>query len=59
MKNLDNWLICIYVSIALLGFSGWVMNIVSLIDSNGLGGLEAARIVGIFVAPLGAVLGYF
>lgn len=51
----------IYVTIILASLYGWVMNIVSLIGSNfdPLTGLVVARIVGIFVAPLGIVLGYF
>ena len=41
------------------GFYGWVMNIAALInDANMSIGLVAVRAAGIFVAPLGAVLGY-
>jgi|LakMenEpi03Aug12_release.lakeMendotaPanAssembly.Ray.scaffolds.fasta_scaffold1411182_2 hypothetical protein len=41
--------------------TGWVMNIISLIHSNfdDGQGLFALRVVGIFVAPLGSVLGFF
>jgi hypothetical protein len=47
--------------IALLGFIGWVWNIVKVAQSDFavLTGLLVLRIVGIFVAPLGAILGYF
>lgn len=42
---------------------GWVMNIVALIGFSGtiatMGALEIARIIGIFVAPLGSILGLF
>lgn len=42
---------------------GWVMNIVTLCHFTGtvstMGIREVARIIGIFVAPLGGVLGYF
>lgn len=40
---------------------GWIMNIVAIAGSSFdvIGGMLVLRIVGIFVAPLGAVLGYF
>lgn len=38
---------------------GWVLNIIKLCSADGMGGMEMARAVGIFVAPLGAVLGWF
>ena len=40
---------------------GWIMNIVAIAGSSFdvLSGMLVLRIVGIFVAPLGAVLGYF
>jgi hypothetical protein len=40
---------------------GWVMNIVAIVNSNfsDITGLLVMRIIGVFIAPLGAVLGYF
>ena len=40
---------------------GWIMNIVTLVQSDIVwtSGMSIGRIIGIFVAPLGAVLGYF
>lgn len=42
-------------------FVGWIMNIMTIAGSSFdvLSGMLILRIVGIFVAPLGAVLGYF
>lgn len=42
---------------------GWVMNIVKILN-NGFeiaqwGGVEFMRVVGIFLAPLGGILGWF
>lgn len=39
---------------------GWIMNIVKLIGSDFIwsSGMSIARLVGIFVAPLGAILGW-
>jgi hypothetical protein len=39
---------------------GWVLNIVALIKMGGVEslGLMVLRIIGIFVAPLGSVLGW-
>ena len=45
-----------------VGIIGWVMNIVELVNAPALaqwGAMEVLRVVGIFVAPLGGVLGWF
>jgi hypothetical protein len=49
------------IVVAILGFVGWVMNIMTIAGSsfNDLTGLLILRVVGIFIAPLGAVLGWF
>lgn len=51
------------ILLALLGCFGWVTNIVKLISTNTALAewtiLEVCRVIGIFVAPLGAVLGFF
>jgi hypothetical protein len=52
----------IIISIAGAGIFGWVNNIIQLCHAGALStftGIQIARIVGIFVAPLGIVLGYF
>jgi hypothetical protein len=43
------------------GFYGWVANIIAFVNmlDGGVTAMFIARIVGIFFAPLGAVLGYF
>lgn len=39
---------------------GWVNNIISLAGDTAMShGMIAARAIGVFVAPIGAVLGYF
>lgn len=42
------------------GFTGWVMNIIKLFGESfdPLTGWAIGRVVGVFVAPLGAVLGW-
>lgn len=45
--------------LVLLCVGGWVANIVHLVKAEHIAGMEIARIAGIFVAPLGVVLGYF
>lgn len=57
--NIAFW---VYVSIVLAGFIGWVMNIVTIFHSGPIAEWTATtvvRIIGIFVAPIGAVLGWF
>ena len=48
------------VLLVLVGGGGWIANIVKLVGSNfdPLTGMVVARAIGIFVAPLGAVLGF-
>lgn len=51
-----------FLILGVLGF-GWGWNIYKLVQFSGpvveMSMLELARIVGIFIPPLGAVLGYF
>jgi hypothetical protein len=51
----------IIVAIWIAGISGWLANIVKLIclADGGITLMALIRIVGIFVPPLGALLGYF
>jgi hypothetical protein len=51
----------VWMSLAIIGLVGWVKNLIKLI---GLFGEDvtaelAIRLVGVIVAPLGAVAGYF
>ena len=38
---------------------GWIANIVKLASVDVFTGMEVARAIGVFIAPLGAILGYF
>lgn len=48
------------LAIGLLGAVGWVWNIVKIIGTgfDVFTGMLIARCIGVFIAPLGAVLGY-
>lgn len=48
-----------FVILAIAFFAGWVMNIIELCNATGFTGMVVVRIIGVFMAPLGAVLGYF
>lgn len=47
--------------VALVGAWGWISNIIKLasMDFGGVTGMLVLRAIGVFVAPLGAVLGFF
>lgn len=46
--------------ILLIAFAtGWIMNIVELCQATGFTVMVVVRIIGVFMAPLGAILGYF
>lgn len=57
-KNLTVMLISL--PIVLLGIGGWVANVVKLVGSSfdPLTGMVVARAIGVFIAPLGSVLGF-
>lgn len=38
---------------------GWWLNIWKLIEATSIGTLEIVRIIGIFLAPVGVLVGYF
>ena len=63
MRNSDLSVVAslFWIGLFLGGLFGWVMNIIELIGMtfDPITGMAVARIIGIFVAPLGAVLGYF
>lgn len=50
----------VFLGLIIAALSGWVMNIITIAHSNfgDLTGLLVLRVVGIFVAPLGAILGW-
>jgi len=56
MKFLFVWIV-----VALIGVGGWIANIVKLIGMNfePITGMAVGRVVGVFVPPLGAILGFF
>ena len=59
MKNvIENVIGIIVIALFLSGVYGWIMNIVHLVNDPFIGGLPIVRAIGIFIAPLGAVLGF-
>ena len=48
------------VVVVIAGIGGWIANIVQLVNASfdPLTGLVVLRVIGIFIPPLGAVLGY-
>lgn len=49
----------IYLVVIVIGIWGWVWNIIKIIDHTGeWGGEMVLRVIGIFMAPLGSVMGF-
>ena len=50
----------LYLALLILLLGGWVMNLVEIVnyDFASITGMIILRIAGIFIAPLGAVLGW-
>ena len=53
-------LLLIYLMLLIAGAIGWIENIVKIFhaDFSHITGILVLRVVGIFVAPLGSVLGF-
>ena len=59
--KMKNFFGLLALSLAVAIFWGWVLNIIELINMDFVAhiGLGIARVIGIFMAPLGAILGFF
>lgn len=53
----------VLLSMFVAGIYGWVLNILALVHFQGgisqAGFLEVLRVIGVFMAPLGSILGLF
>lgn len=50
------------VGLVIFLLGGWIMNLVKLVNGGDLhfdAGMTLARVVGIFVVPVGSILGFF
>ena len=55
----DLAVVLVVVLVAILGIGGWIANIVKLVGADFVfSGMIVARVAGIFVPPLGAVMGF-
>lgn len=54
-------IVVLFVLIGFIGIGGWIANLIKLIyaSNDPVTVLIGLRVVGIFVAPLGAILGLF
>lgn len=63
MKQKSNFLPYIGMILVVLFAGGWIANVYKIFTSATeiaqWGGMEIARVIGVFLAPLGAVLGFF
>ena len=57
MKN-EDWAGLFWLGIFILGAIGWISNIVEIAHADIVSGMVILRVVGIFMFPLGAVLGW-
>jgi hypothetical protein len=47
-----------WIGVIIIGAIGWIMNIIQIAQADALSGLVILRAIGIFMFPLGAVLGF-
>ena len=60
MKSVDwGWIgLLSVVAVIIAGVFGWVMNLIQIAHSSGIDGMVIVRVIGAFIAPLGAILGW-
>jgi len=61
-SNLYIYIGILSIVLAIAAGAGWIMNVVEIVGIENwseLGGMEILRIIGVPLAPLGAVLGWF
>ncbi len=51
--------VLIWIALVILSVVGWGLNIIKLLGADTLNGEVVVRVIGVFAAPLGAILGYF
>jgi hypothetical protein len=56
MKDSD-WVALLWLGLIILGGIGWICNIIEIAHAKMITGMIILRVVGIFMFPLGAVLG--
>jgi len=49
----------LWVVSVLFLLAGWVMNLITLFSMQGFSGELFLRIIGVFMIPVGGILGYF
>ena len=55
----DLWVVLIWIGLFVLSIVGWGLNIIKLLGADTLNGEFVVRVIGVFAAPFGAILGYF
>lgn len=55
------WLALTIIGLWIAGIIGWVLNLVKIFDADfaHVTGVLVLRIIGVFIAPIGSVLGLF
>jgi hypothetical protein len=58
--NFSTSIIVIWICVFLVGLCGWISNIFTIAHSDfaHVTGLLVLRVIGVFIPPLGAVLGF-
>ena len=51
--------VLIWIALVILSVVGWGLNIIKLLGADTLNGEVVVRVIGVFAAPFGAILGYF
>lgn len=61
MKTNSLTVALLWLALIVTGIIGWVMNIVAIFHSNFsvISGELVLRVIGVFVAPLGSIMGLF
>lgn len=51
--------VLIWIALPIASIVGWGLNIIKLFGADTISGEVVVRVIGVFAAPFGAILGYF
>lgn len=60
MKN-SIFVLCFYIAILFASVGGWILNLIKVFNAefSTITGVLVVRVIGVFVAPIGSIFGWF
>ena len=58
-RKVNNNYAIFFIILSFVFVYGWIANIVKIIGMDDFSGFMVARVIGVFIPPIGGVLGFF